>query len=481
MLTGAAYIRVSTDDQLDLSPDSQLDEIKKYAKQNNIILTSDYIFMEKEGRSGKKADNRPEFQRMIATAKEKPKPFDVILLWKFSRFARNQDESTFYKGMLRKKLGINVVSISEPIMDGMYGRLIEMIIEWQDEFYSYNLGMEVNRGMAKKAELNGYQTSPCLGYAAVGGGRPFVIVEEEYKTVESIFQMYAVERLDKTAIARRLNANGYLTKRGNPFDQRAVERILKNPFYIGTVEWKGISFHGPHEVRKSVSDLFPICQERLQKEFRPIRRRNISTCRHWASGLLKCSVCGATLSYNGGGSTRPDAVFSCWKYAKGLHRQSCSVTVAKVERTIIRSLDEILQTGHFEYEYIPKSPSQDTMGQQEALKEQLERISQKEERIRAAYENGIDTLEEYKENRTRLRREREDLEKELSSILTQAERETEKPVPSQKELLDRVHTVRDLLISNAVDFETKGNALRSILKYIVFDRSRDHFEFHYYV
>ena len=40
MLTGAAYIRVSTDDQLDLSPDSQLDEIKKYAKQNDIILTS---------------------------------------------------------------------------------------------------------------------------------------------------------------------------------------------------------------------------------------------------------------------------------------------------------------------------------------------------------------------------------------------------------------------------------------------------------
>ena len=102
MLTGAAYIRVSTDDQLDLSPDSQLDEIKSTTKQNNIILTSDYIFMEKEGRSGKKADNRPEFQRMIATAKEKPKPFDVILLWKFSRFARNQDESTFYKGMLRK-------------------------------------------------------------------------------------------------------------------------------------------------------------------------------------------------------------------------------------------------------------------------------------------------------------------------------------------------------------------------------------------
>ena len=68
MLIGAAYIRVSTDDQLDLSPDSQLDEIKKYATANDMVLSPDYIFMEQEGRCGKKAENRPEFQRMISRA-----------------------------------------------------------------------------------------------------------------------------------------------------------------------------------------------------------------------------------------------------------------------------------------------------------------------------------------------------------------------------------------------------------------------------
>lgn len=125
---GAAYVRVSTDGQMDLSPESQLDAIIKYAKANGIVIPKEYIFMESEGRSGKKADNRPQFQKMIATAKSIPKPFDCILVWKFSRFARNQDESTFYKGMLRKKLDIDVVSISEPVLDGMYGRLIEMII-----------------------------------------------------------------------------------------------------------------------------------------------------------------------------------------------------------------------------------------------------------------------------------------------------------------------------------------------------------------
>lgn len=477
MLIGAAYIRVSTDDQLDLSPDSQLDEIKKYATANDIVLSPDCIFMEQEGRSGKKAGNRPEFQRMISTAKVKPKPFDCILVWKFSRFARNQDESTFYKGMLRKKLGIDVISVSEPIMEGMYGRLIEMIIEWQDEFYSYNLGVEVKRGMTKKAQLNGYQIVPCLGYAAVGNGRPFVIVEDEYKIVEDIFRMYALENLDRTAIARRLNAQGKTAKRGNPFEQRTITRILTNPFYNGTVSWNGISFQGSHETRRSVTDLYDICQERLKQEFRPVKRRSISTCRHWLSGLLKCSVCGATMSYNGGGKSRPDAVFACWKYAKGLHKESCSVTVAKAERVVIRSLEKILETGNFEYDRIPRPASEQDSSQKAAIEVKLERLALKEERIRSAYENGIDSLEEYKTRKEQLLKERAELEAELASL----EPADCSPAPSLEELLERVKTVHDLLCSPDVDFETKGTALRSILKFIVFDRKADWFEFHYYI
>lgn len=477
MLIGAAYIRVSTDDQLDLSPDSQLDEIKKYAAANDIVLSPDYIFMEQEGRSGKKAENRPEFQRMISTAKVKPKPFDCILVWKFSRFARNQDESTFYKGMLRKKLGIDVVSVSEPIMEGMYGRLIEMIIEWQDEFYSYNLGVEVKRGMTKKAELQGYQIVPCLGYAAVGNGKPFVIVEDEYKIVEDIFRMYALENLDRTAIARRLNAQGKKAKRGKPFEQRTITRILTNPFYNGTVSWNGISFQGSHETRQSVTGLYDICQERLKQEFRPVKRRSISTCRHWLSGLLKCSVCRATMSYNGGGKSRPDAVFACWKYAKGLHKESCSVTVAKAERIVIRSLENILETGNFEYDRIPRPASEQDSSQKAAIEVKLERLALKEERIRSAYENGIDSLEEYRTRKEQLLKERAELEAELASL----EPADCSPAPSHEELMERVKTVHDLLCSPNVDFETKGTALRSILKFIVFDRKADRFEFHYYI
>ena len=65
---------------------------------------------------------------MIGTAKLKPKPFDAILLWKFSRFARNREDSIVYKSMLRK-LGIDVISISENVGDDKMSVLIEAMIE----------------------------------------------------------------------------------------------------------------------------------------------------------------------------------------------------------------------------------------------------------------------------------------------------------------------------------------------------------------
>ena len=242
---GAAYIRVSTDDQAELSPDAQIRVIMETAKADGYIIPKEFIFEEKKGISGRKADNRPEFQRMIAVAKsQKPSPFKRLYLWKFSRFARNQEESTFYKGILRKKCGVEIKSVSEPIADGMFGRLIETIIEWFDEYYSYNLSGEVLRGMTEKALRSGYQAVPCLGYKAVGGGRPFVLDPDAVPIVEYIFQAYSQGK-DMLTIARDLNLQGYKTNRGCPFELRGVQRILVNRFYVGDVtwEWDHVSWH----------------------------------------------------------------------------------------------------------------------------------------------------------------------------------------------------------------------------------------------
>ena len=143
-----AYIRVSDERQDEYSPDSQRKRIQMYAQQHNLLLLPEDIFYD-DGISARKAENRTAFQQMIARAKHPSHPFDVILVWKFSRFARNQEESIVYKNLLRKN-GIEVISVSEPIADDPFGALIERIIEWMDEYYLVNLSSEVRRGMAEK-------------------------------------------------------------------------------------------------------------------------------------------------------------------------------------------------------------------------------------------------------------------------------------------------------------------------------------------
>ena len=151
------YVRVSTDKQEELSPSSQEKLLREYAAKNNIVVLKTFFEL---GVSGRKADKRPQFQQMIAEAKSPEHPADVILVWKYSRFARNQEESIVYKSMLKKKHNVEVVSISEPLIDGPFGSLIERIIEWMDEYYSIRLSGEVTRGMKEKALQSGYQIKP---------------------------------------------------------------------------------------------------------------------------------------------------------------------------------------------------------------------------------------------------------------------------------------------------------------------------------
>ena len=82
MPTAAAYIRVSTEDQMEFSPDSQLRSIQAYALNHHIELLPAHIYLD-EGISGRNTSKRPAFLQMIADAKRKPHPFDLILLWNF--------------------------------------------------------------------------------------------------------------------------------------------------------------------------------------------------------------------------------------------------------------------------------------------------------------------------------------------------------------------------------------------------------------
>ena len=363
--TGALYIRVSTDKQEELSPDAQKRLLLDYAQKNNIIISEDFIFLE-NGISGKRADKRPEFQKMIGYAKSKEHPIDVILVWKFSRFARNQEESIVYKSLLKKN-NVEVISVSEPLIDGPFGSLIERIIEWMDEYYSIRLSGEVFRGMTENAMRGKYQCGSPLGYKIKDG--ILVIVPEEAIIIKKIFDMYAVENKGMYSIAKELNELGYHTKTGGKFERRSIEYILKNPLYYGMVRWnyaesgmKKIKDKSEWIIKKGnhnpivSEELWQSAANRYENEYHPKKQQPSGTYKHWLSGLVKCSACGASLSTSFGKSPagKKYMYFQCYQYRKGKCNVTHQISAIKLEKAVMDGLYEILASGNVSYEKIKK-------------------------------------------------------------------------------------------------------------------------------
>ena len=148
----ALYARVSSEKQAekDLSLPAQLKALREYALKRNWTIVEEFV---DEAESARTAD-RPAFQRMITSAKQKDSPFNVILVWKLNRFARNREDSIIYKSLLRKR-GVQIISINETLDEGPTGKLLEGIIESIDEFYSANLSQDTLRGIKENVRKNG--------------------------------------------------------------------------------------------------------------------------------------------------------------------------------------------------------------------------------------------------------------------------------------------------------------------------------------
>ena len=474
---GAIYIRVSTDKQEELSPDAQKRLLLEYAKTHDIYIPAEYIFID-NGISGRKADKRPEFQRMIGLAKSKEHPIDCIIVWKFSRFARNQEESILYKSLLKKN-NVDVISVSENTT-GEFGTLIERIIEWMDEYYSIRLSEEVIRGMTESAMRGNYMASPPIGYKTGGKGNPPVF-DEQTKIIPLTMKKLFYEGKSSRQISVFCNQKGWRTKRGNMFEPRDVDYILMNPFYAGKLRWnytdRGRKLKPADEVIY-VDGNWPAlwtweeCQEmtstilaRKNTYGKQKAPRDISTCNHWLSGILRCSSCGKTLSY--GGSVRSRG-FQCWNYAKGKCFTSHFVSETSITEYVLDGLKNFINADYIPYEIVRTSDATTSIEIDDLLK-QLSRIEQREKRAKVAYLDGIDSKEEYKDNKAYC-------EKERIRISTKIEELKSESITENKDELDikMINDIKDviaILEDSHADHETKGNAIRSIVDNIVFNRT----------
>ena len=132
---------------------------------------------------------------------------------------------------------------------------------------------------------------------------------------------------------------------------------------------------------------------------------------------------------------------------------------------MITYFDQILSGADFTY-VRKDEPTADNTAAIEQIQRELSKLSTRENRIRDAYESGIDTLEEYKANKDRLINNRLQLENELETL----QKEQEEKELNKDDVLHEIKSVNDILKNPDVSYEEKGTLIRTIVDQIVYDK-----------
>ena len=473
---GAAYVRVSTTDQMEYSPDSQIKLIRDFAKRDGYIIPDEYVYQD-DGISGKSADKRPAFRLMIATAKEDNPPFDCIFVWKYSRFARNQEEAIMYKNLLRKK-NIEVKSISEPSNDSPFASLIERIIEWMDEYYLINLSSEVKRGMKEKSMRGEAMGKAPFGYTA----KDKILVPNEYaNTVRYIYELCA-SGVSFREIASILKEQGVKTPRGKNPDSYSIRYILRNPAYIGKTRWaEGEHYgyrtakyqpnieelpEGKHEPIISM-ELWNAAQEKLAGRDTSVKYvRRDKPVIYPLKGLIRCGNCGATLSrvmsHNG-----RNINLQCYRYTRGKCNVSHSISMEKANEAVFDALETVIGSNSFVF--APQEPpkAKNTQDWDKLISQEEQRLN----RAKTALLDGAFTSAEYKE-----------IKESVEDTIARLEEAKQKDRPAEidrEAYKKKVMDVVSILRSPDVSDEAKNVALRSIVDRIVYNKPNNTFDIYF--
>ena len=304
------YARYSSDSQREESIEGQLRECTAFAEKNGITVLRHYIDRAFSART----DNRPEFQNMIKDSGKRL--FDMVIVWKLDRFARNRYDSARYKAALKKN-GVKVVSATEIISEGAEGIILESVLEGYAEYFSADLSEKVVRGMTENA----------LKCVFNGGTIPmgYIIDQEQHFQPDPLtapMVLEAFKRYDEgstmKAVRDWLNLHGMKNNKGRPLNYNSVEYMLKNRRYIGEYKYRDIVI--PDGIPPIVpKDLFDRVQIRMEKNRRAPARHKAEDD-YLLTTKLFCGHCG-TLMFGECGTSQNGTVHHYYKCAAVKKRQ----------------------------------------------------------------------------------------------------------------------------------------------------------------
>jgi DNA invertase Pin-like site-specific DNA recombinase len=346
------YARVSNikQTQKNLSIPAQLREMRDYANQRGWQVVAEFYDDPTSGRT----TNRTAFQNLLHEARKTPKPFDAVLVWKYSRFARNALDQLSEEQKLNA-IGIEVISITEPVDKSPAGSLLKVVLAGVNEFYSNMLSEDIIRGMTENATRGYWNGSQApIGYKIAEATdtkrktRHKLIIDPIYAPViKRIFRMYLDGHGAKN-IARTLNSEQNVQEfrtKCSEFTSSHILRILNNERYTGTHIWKNIRIENNHPAIID-KETFQKAQQ-LRKTNTRQQMRHLES-NYLLSGLFFCANGHAMVGCPATSHTKKIYYYySCSGQRRGKKCDIRSIPQAVAEKTTLTIIrDYILEPEH---------------------------------------------------------------------------------------------------------------------------------------
>ena len=360
------YLRVSTPGQAEqeLSIPAQRRALVAYAASKGHELAHEYV---DEGCSANRtnSDRRPMFRRMLQEVFKPSSEVSTILVHHTSRFSRNATHARIVKGRLRR-VGVEVISISQETRDDPMGHLIEGIFECIDQYESELNGMRTTAAM-REAVRQGFfpGSTPPYGFQRLrvevkpNVFRSILLPEPgEAEFVRRIFGLY-VSTGGAKSVARSLNQEGHRYRRGRLWSKDIVLKILDEEAAVGTYYWGRHDRDGRLREREAWVPLkVPPIVERerfeLVRRLRRARRPRARAGRTGAKpsllrGLVYCAKCGACYQLESSGKRTASGeykyrYYNCRKTCR-IGKEACEggrIPMAKLDQAVLQHLASLV-------------------------------------------------------------------------------------------------------------------------------------------
>lgn len=381
------YARVSSKEQEETgySLDAQEKLLKDYAAKNNFEAVK--IFRISESASGKQI--RKTFNEMLEYANKHK--ILAILCEKIDRLTRNIKDAAIVNDWIMENEARQIHFVKENFILSKNTRAHENLV-WDMKvaiarFYTNNLSEEVKKGQKEKLAQGWLPTKPPLGYKTIGekGRKIHVIDEEKSPFIKRMFESYYSGNYSLNELVKVMYKEGLRNRAGGKVGKSRMHEMLSNPFYYGSIRWKGEISKGGHDPLIT-KEFFDEVQKKLtRKTGSPHYKKHLPVFK----AKIQCEECGGTIRWY--------TAKTHW-YGECNHYKKCSqrgcVRQEKVEEQLFPYFDKVAPKNERVLKILEqalKESHADEINYYQAQRQELNaQFERTQRRLEAIYEDKID-------------------------------------------------------------------------------------------